>query len=139
MIDVNDLSNEALTILYSMLKEIEYQIENKNVKILHCKIKSITYNELENRILNCTHHILSNSKCEIYDSVNNYNNEYINLSKATNNEILFLEMVAAEIEDYSCLGKGVRPYVDFFWNVFNNEIKKRNIKKDAFCMCELEF
>jgi len=100
------------------------------------------YTEIEKRKLNPKYTIYDDFRPKIisdYHKSDVMTDENFDLSKATDDEVLFMEMVAAEIEDYSCLGYQVRPYVDSFWDLACDELEKRNIKKEAFCMMELKF
>lgn len=144
MIVLSELSNNAILILASMLDNVQHSIEHESVDEMCDDLMRDVYVEIEKRKLN--------PKYTIYDDFGErfaapYRNrsditidENFDLSKATDNEVLFMEMVAAEIEDYSCLGYQVRPYVDSFWDLACNEIKKRNLNdRDACCMMELKF
>jgi len=143
MIILSELSNNAILILASMLDNVQHSIEHESVDEMCDDLMRDVYVEIEKRKLN--------PKYTIYDDFGErfaapYRHrsdvtidENFDLSKATDDELLFVEMVAAEIEDYSCLGYQVRPYVDSFWDLACDELEKRKIKKEAFCMMELKF
>lgn len=51
----------------------------------------------------------------------------------SNDETMVWYAVGAEIADFSCLGGGVRAYIDGLWLGAESELKRRNLKRIFWC------
>jgi len=57
----------------------------------------------------------------------------IDLSDESDEEVRIWYALGAEIADYSCIGKGFRPYVNRLWDTGTAELKRRGIEMQFFC------
>lgn len=55
----------------------------------------------------------------------------------TDNQARIFYALGAEIADFSCLGKGVRKYVEAIWLDFEKELETRDIEPEHFCDLEI--
>lgn len=61
----------------------------------------------------------------------------IDLSGENDTLVRFWYALGAEVMDFSCLGAGIRPFVEALWQSGIVEDKKRGLKAEFFCDWEL--
>lgn len=138
-IEFNRIEDTWLQILCAMLIECEWMIKGTKVLDTYTNILFHFEQERKNRKLN---------ESSIYNSIPfpshffGGRREPLDLpsfpeglvsDQLTDEEVLVLYALGAEISDFSCLGNGIRRYVQSVWINFQTELKKRKIEPEFFC------
>lgn len=131
------LTEKWIKVLHAMLGEFkDYQLKDN----LSLKLQDL-YSEIEReRSVNKIPGIsIYDFLCEKENNnINeiNLNLETIGLWSLDDDTVLLLYAIGAEVADFSCLGEGVRDYVESLWITMKDELKRRNVEPEFLCDLE---
>ncbi len=140
-IEFNKIEDTWLCVIHSRLIECIWMVEGTEIYHEYSIMLSQFDTELKNRKLD---------KLSIYDNISDFRGTFGRREQPTDLptelldknltdiEVRILYMLGAEIADFSCLGRGVRKYVESIWLHFEKELKYRKIEPEFFCDLELE-
>lgn len=143
-IEFNKIEDTWLQMLHAMLTECAWLLKEwrikKDIADDYMKILTDLDQELKTRSLN---EISINSDISDFPSLFGRREPPLDLpiglvlGNLTDNEARVLYALGAEISDFSCLGRGVRKYVESVWLGFEKELEKRGIEREFFCDLEM--
>lgn len=142
--NLDPLTDGMVRVVQAMLKGTDFLV-HETVRPMHARLQADFDAELQQRGL---------SSLSSVDSDVHPRSEFVgvrhpleiptkeqrgpfDLTNVPDNEARFMYGLGAEVADFSCLGRGVRGYVEQVWLAGSVELKKRGIEHEFFC--DLEF
>jgi hypothetical protein len=126
--DLSSFNNNALLVAHALFNELTWA-RHESVVSLYDNIKS----ELGAEIISRKLHSIT-----IYDVINPDEVCTIDLSSFSNQELCLLNIMVREVEDFSCLGRNIRNYLNALWHQSQKEVEARKINVPIL-LEELEF
>jgi len=136
--NLQEISDDWIMMLTAMIKDCGHMIECNNVDRKRREMALPFRQERKRRGL---------KKVSVFDDLKQRSNYYdltkrplpiplssgFNLTLMQDDEVKIWFAIGAEIMDYSCLGYGVRPYVESIWKESEIELDRRGIEPNFFC------
>jgi hypothetical protein len=140
MINLDKIDDEWIMVLCAMFKDCAHMVDCSNVNKQRREL-ALPFRQARK--------IRNIKKISVYDKITDLKKDIFGklplkglpeglvLSEMTDNEVKILYAMGAEIMDYSCLGTGIRPYVEAIWVHSEEELDKRNVTGEFFCDWEI--
>jgi len=134
---MKNLTDNWVKVLHAILSEFADRELIDNLSLILIDLyKQVESKRLSSKIHNISlyGYLCDRNENIMKDIVNNLHT--INIHELADDQVLILYALGAEVADFSCLGNGIRDYVETLWLEMEKELNRRGVDKKFLCDLE---